>query len=279
MKNILVPFDFSDEAKNALGAAQTLARKSGAAITLLHVIEDPNVNLIKVTGEAHFDPIDALFVKKYREVVIEKLDKLTRDVSFDEIKISYKIDLDNAFSSISKHIAAHESNLIVMGTKGATGLGEVLVGSVTEKTVRYAKCPVIVVKGKADLSNIKSIIYATDLKEDQSQIIEELKEFQKFFGATLHLVKVFNSNWTTLGEVKERVKQFVERFEIENYTIAIQRESDFSEAIMDYATEIDADMIAIGTHDRHGLFHLLAAHVAKNVINHSRRPIWSMAIR
>ena len=48
---------------------------------------------------------------------------------------------------------------------------------------------------------------------------------------------------------------------------------------MEFAADMEANMIAMGTHDRHGLLYLLAVHVSKYVINHARRPIWTKAIK
>ncbi|MEP2509709.1 MAG: universal stress protein, partial [Reichenbachiella sp.] len=73
--------------------------------------------------------------------------------------------------------------------------------------------------------------------------------------------------------------EFVNFFGLTDCTVAVKLSSDMAGTIMDYAAEIDAGMIAIGTHDRHGLLHLIASHVSKNVVNHAHRPIWTKAIR
>ena len=166
-----------------------------------------------------------------------------------------------------------------MGTKGVGGLEELLIGSVADKLVRYASCPVITVKQCKDLTGIKNIVFATDLKEDQVQVVEDLKEMQAFFDAKIHLIKVYDSIWLKETEVKEKLQLFAEKVNLENYTVNVAKGTDEAESIMEFAADIDADMIAMGTHDRHGLMHLIAGHVTKNVINHAHRPIWTKAIR
>lgn len=279
MKRILVPVDFSKESLNALDAAHSLAKDTDSEILVLHIVEDPNVESMKISGEAHYDPMENVYVKLLLDKTKQRLEALVNDPKMTDIKISYKVEIGNAYSSIAKNIASHKASLIFMGSKGASGLQEVLVGSVADKTVRYAACPVIVVKDKCELGNIKDIVYATDLNDDHEQIIDDLKEMQSHFGAKLHLLKVFNSEWTTVAEAKERADKFVDYFGLTDCTVAVKMSSDMAEAIMEYASEIDAGMIAIGTHDRHGLLHLIASHVSKNVVNHAHRPIWTKAIR
>lgn len=279
MKRILVPIDFSEESLNALNAAHSLAVDTDSDLLLLHIVEDPNIETMKVSGETHYDPMDNIYVKLLLDKTRERLEAIVNDPKMSDLKINYKIEIGNPFSSIAENIASHEASLIFMGSSGASGLQEILVGSVADKTVRHATCPVIVVKGACEIKNIKDIVYATDLNEDHEQIIEDLKEMQSHFGAKLHVIKVFDSMWTTVPEVKKRADEFVDFFGLTDCTVAVKLSNDMAGAIMDYAAEIDAGMIAIGTHDRHGLLHLLAHHVSKNVVNHAHRPIWTKAIR
>jgi nucleotide-binding universal stress UspA family protein len=279
MKKILVPTDFSKEADNALCAALSLAVKTKAEIILLHVLEDPIVHSIKISGETHGDPMEKLYVYKLIEKTEEKLQAIINDDKFKGVSISWKLKFGNAFAKISELIGEQECNLIVMGTKGADGLQEILVGSVADKVVRNAPCPVITVKECRDLSHIKDIVFATDLKDDQASIIGDLKKYQELFGAKLHIIKVYESNWIKKEEVEERINSFASKLKLDNYTVNVVKEVDESFGIIQFAKEINADMIAMGVHDRHGLLRLLAGHVSKDVINHAHRPTLTMKIQ
>lgn len=279
MKRILVPIDFSKESLNALNAAHSLAVNTDSDVLLLHIVEDPNIESMKISGEAHYDPMDNLYVKLLLDKTKERLEAIVSDPKNSDLNISYKIEIGNPYSSIAENIASHKASLIVMGSSGATGLQEVLVGSVADKTVRYATCPVIVVKEECTIDKISDIVFATDLMDDQIQIIDDLKELQSYYGAKIHMIKVFNSEWTTPAEVQDRMKEFVSKVKLENCTTVAKNSNDLAEAILDYASDINAGIIAIGTHDRHGLLHLIASHVSKNVLNHAHRPIWTKAIR
>ena len=278
MKRILVPTDFSEEADNALAAACSLAEKSESEILLLHVIDDPHLNLIKVTGETHGDPMEKVFVMKLIEKTKEKLGAIISDDKYKNISLSYKLEVGNPYTAISEAIVTNDSSLVVMGTKGATGLRELLVGSVADKVVRYSKCPVITVKKCRDLSKVKNIVFATDLKDDQASIIEDLKKLQEFYGAKLHIVKAYDSIWLKNEEVEQRINEFAAKVGLKDYTVTVVEESDEAYAILKYAREVEADMIAMGTHNRSGLLHLLVGQISKDVVNHAHRPIWTKTI-
>ncbi|MCP4459247.1 MAG: universal stress protein [Cytophagales bacterium] len=279
MKTILVPTDFSTEASNALASAHSLASKIGAEIILLNVIEDPYIDSINIIGESHYDPMEQIFVIKLIEKTKEKLQTIVDDETYGDISITYKLDVGNAYSLITKHITNHSVDLIVMGTKGAHGLEELLVGSLTDKVVRYSKCPVITVKKCRDLSKIKNIVFATALRTDEKPVVESLKKFQKIFGAKLHLLKAFDSILIEKSKINGLMKEYVTKFGIENCTINVDHDIDQAKAIMKFASGIKADMIAMGAHDRHGLLYLLSGRISKKVVNHAHRPIWTKAIR
>lgn len=279
MKKILVPTDFSVEAQEALDAAASLARKAGSEVLLLHVIEDPIVNQMKVIGEVGYDPSENVYVKLLIDKTKERLETIVGDSEYEDINISYKMEIGNPFTTIAESIAGHSCSLIVMGSRGASGIKELLIGSVADKTTRYAKCPVITIKAKTNLADVKHIVYATDLKNEQDQLISDLKTLQEFYGAFLHILKVYDSSWVKKEEVEERINEFADYHKLKNFTVNVEKANDEAEAILDFAKEIEADIIAIGAHDRHGLLHLIASHVSKNVVNHAHRAVWTKNIR
>lgn len=279
MKKILVPTDFSEEADNALSAALSLAVKLNSEITLLHVIDDLSVYSIEVTGESHRDSMEKVYVLKLIEKIEEKLQAIIDEERFKDITISWKIKKGNIYSNISKIIGEIESSLVIMGTKGATGLKEIFVGSISDKVVRYAKCPVITIKKCRDLTHIKNIVFATDLKNDQVSIIDDLKKLQNFYGAKLHIIKTYESIWLKKEKVEQYINEFAIKVGLKDYTVTVVEELDEAYGILKFAREINADMIAMGAHNRHGLLHLLAGHISKNIVNHAHRPIWTKVIR
>ena len=281
MKNILVPTDFSPMANNALDLAVQLARRSGAKIILLNVIEGVRNYAFNTMGEIENSlGEDEFIIRRLIDQTQENLTKFSEQHQYDGVEFSTMIEMGGAYASISRVIAENNTDLIVMGTKGASGLEEVLIGSNTEKVVRYAACPVITVKEKVDLNNIKNIVFATNLTEDQSELIDPLKVLQGITGATLHLVKVNTPNhFHTQRQMEEEFKSFVNKNELTNASTTVYNEATEEDGILYFAEDLGACMIAIGTHGRTGLLHLLSGSIAEDLVNHAQIPVWTLSMR
>lgn len=196
------------------------------------------------------------------------------------LQIETKVKVGSPYESISQAISDDKADLLIMGTKGASGLEEIFIGSNTEKVVRHAKCPVITVKNKISLEAIRSIIFATDLGENQHRLISKLKEIQKILNAELHLLKVNTpSHFYTNRQLEEEFDKFIEVHELENFTTNVYNEATEEDGILYFAEEVGACMIAIGTHGRTGLLHLLSGSIAEDLVNHADIPVWTLSMK
>lgn len=281
MRNILVPTDFSPMANNALDFAVQIARKSGAKIILLNVIEGVRNYAFNTMGEIENSlGEDEFIIRKLIDQTQENLTKFAEQHQYDGVEFSTMIEMGGAYASISKVIAENKTDLIVMGTKGSSGIEEVLIGSNTEKVVRYSSCPVITIKEKVDLNDIDNIVFATNLMEDQSELIAPLKVLQEVTNAKLHLVKVNTPNhFHTQRQMDEEFKNFVAKHELNNATTTVYNEATEEDGILYFAEDLGECMIAIGTHGRTGLLHLLSGSIAEDLVNHARIPVWTLSMR
>ena len=144
-KNILVPVDGSELSKKALMKALSLSDNFGANVTIMHVYEPLNFNLMGVTGEGEFlaeyrkpDPslnIVEPLIEEYREMA------RGRDKEINTIIVS-----GNPNEEIIKE--SRKFDLIILGTLGRSGLRHLLIGGVAEKVVRHAYCPVLIIREK-----------------------------------------------------------------------------------------------------------------------------------
>ena len=281
MRNILVPTDFSPMANNALDFAVQIVRKSGAKIILLNVIEGVRNYAFNTMGEVENSlGEDEFIIRKLIDQTQENLTKFAEQHQYDGVEFSTMIEMGGAYASISKVISENNTSLIVMGTKGSSGLEEVLIGSNTEKVVRYASCPVITIKEKVDLNDIKNIVFATNLMEDQSELIEPLKELQGVTNATLHLLKVNTPNhFHTERQVREEFKKFISKHGLTNASTTVYNESTEEDGILYFSEDLGECIVAIGTHGRTGLLHLLSGSIAEDLVNHAKMPVWTLSMR
>ncbi len=144
LKQILVPTDFSTPSGSALVYAKALAQTFGASLHLLHVVEDAVVypwalpeGLLPMTQPA-WGEIEAN--------VREQLDKLLTD-SEQRLYRAQRITVPGSpFVEIVRYAKQHSIDLIVLGTHGRGPIEHMLLGSVAEKVVRKAPCPVLTVR-------------------------------------------------------------------------------------------------------------------------------------
>ena len=138
IKTILVPVDFTDSSNRAADYAVALARQFHAKIVLLHVIEPFTYSVtdtIVITD--HYAALGA--------IADRMMDLLARKLSKHGIKIERAVMSGSPYWTILDQARKRRSDLIVMGTHGRTGIEHLLVGSVAERVVRLAPCPVLTV--------------------------------------------------------------------------------------------------------------------------------------
>ncbi|MEQ9406053.1 MAG: universal stress protein [Cyclobacteriaceae bacterium] len=280
MKKILVPYDFSKVAEHALDLACQIADKAACDIRLLNVIEHPTADSFRTMGIQDMDPMEQLYIKKMIEKVEEKLSAVISDAKYTDEKISQKIQIGNAFHNIIEEITEEKVDLVVMGTEGAEGLNEFFVGSNAEKVVRKATCPVITVQNKCELEPIEKIVFASDFIHTDDEFITQLKDLQTMFGAQLNIVKINTpASFTSTRHDMKQMQEFVAKYNIENCTIEIYNYKNEEDGIIYYSEDTNADMIALGTHQRKGVGHFLAGSIAEDVVNHSSVPVWTSHIK
>ncbi|WKN33250.1 universal stress protein [Porifericola rhodea] len=281
MKSILVPTDFSEQAQYALDLAYGIAKKTDATVKLLNVVEAPHGTSFNAMGEVTApDGMDSVFFAQLLKRMKDQLAELVQNPKYKDIALDGEVAIGNPYESIARSITDQEVDLVIMGTQGSSGLEEVLVGSNTEKVVRRAHCPVLTVKEAVDAASIKNIVFATSLRDDEDEhLVKELIKLQSLFDAKLHIVSVNTpSSFENDRYYKKEMKAFVEKHKLENYTLNVYNDDVEEDGIVFFAEDINADMIALATHGRRGISHLLSGSIAEDVVNHAKRPVWTFSL-
>jgi len=282
MKKILVPTDFSKTSVTALEVATEIAKKSGAEITLLHVVEEATPSSYNITGEwqTNEDWSDKLFTLKLLEKAKGQLEKLVLDPRFSAVKVNGELRLGNAYHGMRTIITENKVDLVVMGTSGKSKLEEMIIGSNTERVVRHSKCPVLSVHKKPAKVDFKNIVYATAMHKDEEVFTKIIKRTQQLYDSTIHLLRV-----NTPGDfqrdyvVREYMEKFAKKQGLKNYTINIFNDITEEEGIIYFAETIDADLIAMATHGRTGFAHVMAGSIAEDVVGHAKRPVLTFVVK
>jgi nucleotide-binding universal stress UspA family protein len=100
---------------------------------------------------------------------------------------------------------------------------------------------------------------------------------QQVFDAQFYFVSINTpGNFITSREAQHRLDKFIHRFKFEQVHTEIYNSLSEESGILEFADDIGADLIAMATHGRTGILHLLTGSIAEDVVNHSKRPVWTL---
>ncbi|MCU0446801.1 MAG: universal stress protein [Microscillaceae bacterium] len=279
MKTILVPFDFSKCAQNALRLATQLARKTEAQVYISHIVEPAHLNLISGKGENSYGLVLKYF-EHVKGIVLENIEKILQSPDYEGVKFQKFVEQGSIHKTLLHHISTLEVDLVVMGTHGVGGLDELWVGSRTERIVRYSPVPVLTVRKLDNDFNIQKIVLAINLEDKQIETIKKVKRIQALFAAHVQLLYVNKlTGFYGSQEIHQRLDVLAANAQLDNYSTHYESAYNEEQGILNFAKRENADLIALATHQRNGLSHLLAGSITENIVNHTADiPVLACAI-
>lgn len=281
MARILVPTDFSKQADFALDLAHQLALEMNAEIELLHVLDVPEgerfagMENISFTGESSGNAgMDDLYFYKLVQKSKEKLEKVMNRPELQGISMFEKIQTGSVYRQIYEETEKGLIDFIVMGTSGTSNWEEDLVGTNAEKVVRRATCPVITVRNRVKLTQIKNIAFASDFKHNHEKLVDLIKKVVNMIGAKLHLVKVNTPSHFENDKINYAViKNYAKENKIEDYELHVYNFEDEEDGIISFTEQFGMDMIIMATKGRRGFASLLEGSIAEDVVNYAKLPV------
>jgi nucleotide-binding universal stress UspA family protein len=245
MVNILVPTDLSELSKVATLFAIKVANKLEGNVTLLHVI-----TIVQPTRATMRLRVKAL-EKELIAAAQEDIDKLVKDVSkslkrADTLKV--KVVLGGSFNDTVKREAKKlRTGLIVMGTRGASGLKKYVLGSNTASVLEVSHVPVLVVPELAEFKNFKTVVYATDMKHTEKELKTLIPYLEKF-DTTVHLIHIASSA-KNVSAIEKKIDTIVQKAGYKNVVVRVMVNQEVDKAIDNYVSTIKADLLAMFTHE------------------------------
>jgi nucleotide-binding universal stress UspA family protein len=274
MKNILVPIDFSNNSLNAIILAKQLARKTEGSVTILHVVEIPSRSYSSM-GEILEDDMENIYTMHFIDVIRKRLNDLKDDHESPAFKLKVILKIGDPYDEIMKLYEAENIEMIFMGAKGVSEREGLYLGSLCEKILRTISCPVISVKDVNVANRFKKIVYATDLKSDNINILGVIKSLQSLFDSTIHVVKIntrdnFKSDIDNMNELEK----LAQKYELKNYSLDVFNHTNEEDGIVHFAELKNADLIALGIHERTGIRRLISGGLlTEDIAEHTNRPV------
>ncbi|WP_203255795.1 universal stress protein [Hyunsoonleella ulvae] len=277
MKKIIVPIDFSNHSEYALKTAAKLAKVYNAEVLALHMLEMSDIMLSSSDGLQHEKT--AFFLK----LAEKKFKAFLKKDFLQDIKVTPLVKHFKIFSEVNDVAIKTDADLIVMGSHGTSGLKEYFVGSNTERVVRHAEIPVLVVKKELPNIHFDVVAFACDFSEECISSYLKAKQLFEKIGAKVYLVHVNlpNDRFKSTLEIERNVVNFFTKADrnldkmedvcyVADYTV--------EDGLLNCANKIGADIIAIPTHGRKGLAHFFEGSIGEDVANHATLPVMTFKI-
>jgi len=276
MKRILVPIDFSDQAKYASKVAASIARKTNSEIILLHMFDIPADVIDPASSSNLQGGAQNIY---YMKGIKREFAKFMALPFFEGLNVIESVRFHKAFEGVIEESKEKDVDLIVMGSHGTSGLKEMLVGSNTEKVVRLSDIPVLVIKQDIEDFEVNNMVYASDLGDDSKKSFQNIIDYAKLFEAKLHLLYINTiHNFVSTRVLNEKIAAFTKDFDLNNHSVNVYSDTTIEEGILNFSSEISADVIAINTHNRSGLYQLFSDNIGKDLANHALRPVITFKI-
>jgi len=291
VRTILLGTDFSPAANAATAWATALARRHGARLHVVHALQ-----LYGPPSDFLVSPPD--LTDQIQAAAVARLDGLVQPLTAQGVETTQELRLGAPHAAVIEAASAQNADLVVVGTRGATGLEHLLLGSTAERIVARAKCPVLAVHPdqQPPEAGPGRVLVPTDFSENAARALAAaLRLLTTAGGPPLHLILLhafyLPIEYTAYGTIptsprylddvagaaEKRLAELavsLTRADLEVETVA--SEGYPPEVVVAQAKALHADVIAMGTHGRSGLEHLLLGSTAERVVQRSPCPVLTL---
>lgn len=273
-KTILVGIDFSECSINALEHAITISQKADAKLIMIWVNKLESMRSI-YPGNSE---IIAENAKKRLEELMEKYKPLLKPD-----QLSYVIREGKVYGEILKATKEFDSFVLIVGTHGSSGFEEFWMGSNANRIVASTNCPVITIRNSIDINRtISKIVMPIDSTIETGQKVPMTALFAKYFDAEVHILSTLISS---IEEIRHKIRSYTkfaaEYLENNNvkYVIAEVEADNVTNATIEYAQKVDANLITIMDEQETATSNLWLGPYAQQMVNHSPIPVLTVHAR
>jgi len=263
MQRILVPTDFSPVADNALSYAIEIGANFKSELLLYHVYHMHN----KIDYDLNFPDDEQPFVKKLERNMNFTKGKFMEKIKQKELTIQTRVEEGNVLSLFGRKVMKHDINLIIMGSKGASGLAKVIFGSFAADALEMSKVPVLVVPSKHDFAPVEQIVLATDLNEVSTSILSPLQKLAFKFDAKVTILHV------NTGSNKNPHQRNIYLKDIETAYHEVPMSKSINESINEFIEKNKCDLLCMIRREKGFFEGLFKGSITKSQVYSNRIPL------
>lgn len=240
MKKVLIPTDFSENARNAMEYAIQLSGINGYEFVLLNAFKTPNAG----SGGMLVSLDEVLEKEGVKDL---KREKIYFEEKYPGINISIRCkhgELDNV---IRKTNIEEEIDYVIMGTQGSSGVQKVLVGSNTQRVIENVVRPVVAIPEGYEYRSLKKIVFASDLKRVQNgSTFDPIVELATIFNAQVLILHAINDPTEDFNYEEEKNRLELDKvFKDIDHSYHVEVNSSTVDGINNFIDEHNAEVLAL----------------------------------
>ncbi len=271
--HILTPVDFSETSIQAVDHAVFMAKIYNAKLSFIHVRD----------AFKYSDELSDLIMldRKINESIEKRLDEFASSIHKNHgiIKPEAILAEGNIADTIVRTAEDINADIIVMGTHGTSGWAEFFMGSNAYKVVAQSTRPVLTVQKHALKNGFRNIVLPIDNSIPSRQKVRHAVEFAKHYGSVIHVLALITMDEPEVHKkfdvMLKQVNEYLQKHDIP-FENKITDGSNVAKMTMDYANEINADLIMTMTEQEESVTGFLIGPYAQQIVNHSQIPVLSI---
>lgn len=265
---ITILTDFSDLSKLAIQYASKMTSKLDCEFTILNIVRLDGVpkshlklrqiekSLVKITEEEGSKLVD-----DFRKTLKGK-----STVKFKAIRSHTVAD------TIRRQTEQNYTNLVIMGSRGASALKRAVLGGTTVSVIDTCKAPVLAIPEKATFKNFKHVVYASDLKNIQKEL-DTIVPFARIFDSNIHMIHVTESIDKKVEALKKNAETIIRGMNYPKIDLKFVIDDDVPNAIDRYIKETNAELLTTFTHELNLFEKLFARSVTRKLAYQGNIPL------
>lgn len=277
IKNIIIPIDFSEQTFKTIQKAKNLLLDNGGTIHLVHALQTQ----LFYSDMFYDGEIVQINSQELRKTVESKIQDIVDTYKSESVNFKLHIEIGTIIENIQEYIDENEYiDLVLLGTEGKNGIEELLLGSNTQRIVRFIeRSPVLVIKNNDEEIQLNKVLIVSSFNEEDHF---DMNKYVNLFDihTCFDLLKVITpQHFETTHETNEKLDAFEDSFngnirhkEIYNYT-------NIEDGIKSYLNHHpEVNMVILPTHGRKGLSRFYYGSLTELVVNHLPIPVFTFKL-
>jgi nucleotide-binding universal stress UspA family protein len=246
MDTIIFPTDFSENADHALAFAMDIAERAQAELIVVNAYDIPYSHNIMTTS----------LLDMIREGAEGGVKEVAEKATARGLKVQAIAKMGNPIRVVKELVKTHANAMVVMGTKGSSGVEQILMGSNAAALLHSVNVPVLAIPAGANIGQVNKIVFATDFSSEKDEkALSRLANLAKLFDATVMILHVDNGKSKAIPGQRDKFETLLKDVK---HSFHLVREHQVEEAIENFVNEQKADMVALLARQYgfiEGLFH------------------------